>query len=141
MGSLELNLPAGWTKRVDPVPNVADPRVIVAAGTWDFPTGGECGPEPALADLPGDGALVWVDEYASPQDAADFESGGAPTRIDLQTPPARWVCAASAPSRMYLFGDGGRFFEVHVALGPDASSTTVAEVEALLSSLHAPPKG
>src|SRR5439155_2366600 len=93
VGSLELNLPAGWTKRVDPVPNVADPRVIVAAGTWDFPTGGECGPEPALADLPGDGALVWVDEYASPQDAADFESGGAPTRIDLQTPPARWVCA------------------------------------------------
>jgi hypothetical protein len=111
--------------------------VVAGWGTWDFPEGGACGPEPALQALPADGAFVWVDEYADPGNRPDFEAGGPPRTIDLQTPPARWECAASAPSRMYLFSDAGRYFELHVALGPDATAATIGQAEQLMASFTA----
>jgi hypothetical protein len=136
---VSVTVPDGWVERTDPVPGGGNPRVVAAWGTWDFPTGGDCGPEPALRDLPADGALIWVDEYADPGSSADFEAGGPPSSIDLQTPPARWMCAAGAPSRMYLFSDGGRYFEMHVALGPDASPGTIGQAEQLMASFTAAP--
>jgi hypothetical protein len=39
---------------------------------------------------------------------------------------------------MELWQVGGRFLEVHVALGPAASQVRVAEVEDLLNSLSVP---
>jgi hypothetical protein len=134
---VSVDLPAAWTARQDSVPATVDPRVVASYGTWDFPTGGTCGPEPALQQLPTDGAFVWVEEYAAPSNSADFEPGGPPRTIDLQTPPARWECATAAPSRKYLFRDGGRFFEMHVALGPDASPDTIAQAERVMASFAA----
>jgi aryl-alcohol dehydrogenase-like predicted oxidoreductase len=86
---VSVTLPAGWVEQQEPVPGAGDPRVVAAWGTWQFPTGGGCGPEAALAALPADGALVWVDEYADPGNKPDFETR-PPSSIDLQTPPARW---------------------------------------------------
>jgi hypothetical protein len=136
---VSVTLPGGWVENQDPVPAATDPRVVGAYGTWDFAIGGECGPEPALQELPADGALVWVDEYADPGNRADFEPGGPPSSIDLQTPPARWTCAAGAPTRMYLFSEAGRYFEMHVAFGPDASADTIGQAEALMASFRAAP--
>lgn len=136
---VSVDLPAGWVEKHDPVSSALDPPVVAAYGTWDFPTGGACGPEPALAALPADGAFVWVDEYADPGNRADFETGGPPSSIDLQTPPARWQCASSAPSRMYLFGLAGRYFELHIALGPQASAGTIAQAEHVMASFRAQP--
>jgi hypothetical protein len=136
---VSVDVPTGWVEKDEPVPGTTGPRVSAAYGTWDFPTGGECGPEPALAELPADGALVWVVEYANPGNAGDFISLMPQFSIDLQDPPARWECAAAAPSRMYLFRDGGRFFAVHVALGWEATATTLQEANGLITSLHAEP--
>ncbi len=136
---VSVNLPAGWVERQDPVPSASDPRVVAAWGTWDFPAGGECGPEPALRALPAGGALVWVDEYADPGNKGDFEAGGPPPSIDLQTPPDRWQCASAAPSRAYLFSDAGRYFEMHVALGPDVAADTVGQAEQMMASFTAAP--
>jgi len=136
---VSVDLPTGWVEKSDPVPSALDPRVVAAYGTWDFPAGGTCGPEPTLAALPANGALVWVDEYADPENRADFEPGGPPSSIDLQTPPARWQCASSAPSRMYLFGLAGRYFELHIALGPQASAGTIAQAEHVMASFRAQP--
>ncbi|HET7870260.1 MAG TPA: hypothetical protein VFM85_08075, partial [Actinomycetota bacterium] len=136
---VSVDLPAGWIAKDDPVPSSSAPRVVTAYGTWDFPMGGECGPEPALEDLPADGALVWVVEYVDPGYAGDFYSPGPGFSIDLQTPPARWECAAAAPSRMYLFRVAGRFFEIHVAFGPDANEETIGQANGVITSLAAEP--
>lgn len=136
---VSVDLPAGWIGKDDPVPSSSGPRVVAAFGTWDFQTGGECGPEPALGDLPADGALVWVIEYADPLYSGDFYSSGPGFSIDLQTPPARWECAAAAPSRMYPFRVGGRFFEIHVAFGPEASAETIGQANGVITSLRAEP--
>jgi hypothetical protein len=50
--------------------------------------------------------------------------------------PMGWERAASAPSRMRLWRLGGRYLEVHVALGPSAGPDGVTEVEVLLNSLR-----
>jgi hypothetical protein len=136
---VSVDVPAGWIEKDEPVPGTTAPRVVAAYGTWDFPTGGECGPEPALADLPADGALVWLVEHANPGNAGDFIALLPQFSIDLQEPPARWECAAAAPSRMYMFRDGGRFFEVHVALGPEVTETTLQQANDLITSLRAEP--
>jgi hypothetical protein len=136
---VSVDLPMGWAEKSDPVPAALDPRVVAAYGTWDFPVGGACGPEPALAALPPDGAFLWVDEYVDPGNRGDFETGGPPSSIDLQTPPARWQCASSAPSRMYLFGQAGRYFELHIALGPQASPGTIVQAEHIMASFSAQP--
>ena len=132
-----VDVPPGWIEKTDPLPGTSAPRVVAAYGTWEFPIGGECGPEPALAELPADGALVWLVEHANPGNAGDFIELLPQFSIDLQNPPVRWECAAAAPSRMYLFRDAGRFFEVHVALGLAASPTTVQQANDLILSLRA----
>ncbi len=137
--AVSVDLPAEWTGKDDPVPSSSAPRVVAAYGTWDLPTGGDCGPEPALGDLPTDGALVWVVEHADPGYAGDFYSPGPGFSIDLQTPPARWACSAAAPSRMYLFRVAGRFFEIHVAFGPDANEKTIGQANGVITSLRAEP--
>jgi hypothetical protein len=135
------SVPSGWTEEIEPVPAGAEARVVVAWGTWSFRIGGGCGPEPALAALPDDGAFVWVIEHRSPDNSGDFVGPPPEFRMDLQVPPARWTCAASAPSRQYLFRIGGRYFEVHVALGPLAPAATVTDVEGLISSIEVDPAG
>ncbi|MDQ3981773.1 MAG: hypothetical protein M3271_03725 [Actinomycetota bacterium] len=136
-GDVAVDLPAGWLAKEDPVPGSSAPRVLAAYGTWDFPTGGDCGPEPALGDLPRDGGLVWVVEHLDPGNAGDFIPLLPGFSIDLQTPPARWECAAASPSRMYLFRVAGRYLEVHVALGPNAGAATVREAGSIVTSLRA----
>lgn len=137
--AISVDLPAAWVGKDDPVPSSSAPRVVAAYGTWDFPTGGECGPEPALEDVPADGALVWVVEYADPGYAGDFIPLAPQFSIDLQNPPARWECAAASPSRVYLFRVAGRFFEIHVAFGPDANEETIGQANGVITSLVAEP--
>jgi hypothetical protein len=136
-----VDLPTDWIEKDDPVPGSSAPRVVAAYGTWDLPTGGACGPEPALEALPRDGALVWIVEHADPGNAGDFIPLLPQFSIDLQTPPARWDCAAAAPSRMYLFRIGDRYFEVHVALGLGAEEATIRQAGTLINSLEVEPAG
>ena len=84
---------------------------------------------------------MWLVEYANPGNAGDYIGLSPRFSIDPQNPPARWECAAAAPSRMYPFRIGGRFIEVHVALGPAASSSRLQEASALITSVRAEPAG
>lgn len=135
---ISVDVPEGWVGKVDPVPGSTGPRVVAAYGTWDFDIGGDCGPEPALRDLPADGALAWFVEHADPNNAGDYIELMPLFSIDLQTPPARWRCASEAPSRKYPFRIDGRYFDVHLALGPEATDATIREAEDLIKTLRAP---
>jgi len=135
--SISVELPAGWIRKDVPLSSPRGPRRLTAYGTWDFPTGGDCGPEAALRDLPLEGALVWILQLADPGNAGDFIPLRPGFGIDLQTPPGRWECAAGAPSRMYLVRVGGRYFEVHLALGLRTGIDTIRQAEGLIKSLEA----
>jgi hypothetical protein len=131
---VHIEVPAGWSAAAAPLAEPAVAPVVAAFGSWSFPAGGACGPEPALASLPTDGALVWIAEHPAPGNRGDYYQF---TRYehDRTAQPMRWECGASAPSRMELWKLAGRYLEVHVALGPTAGPDRIAEVEALLNSL------
>jgi hypothetical protein len=133
---LRLDVPAGWSAAASPLEAPAVAPVVGAFGSWSLPTGGACGPEPALEALPDDGALVWIAEHPAPSNRGDFVSFGSWSH-DRTHQPMRWECGAAAPSRMDLWEtEDGRFLEVHVAFGPSAGPERIAEVEGLLGSLR-----
>jgi hypothetical protein len=133
---VRVQVPAGWSAVAAPLTEPAVAPIVAMFGSTTLPRGGACAPEPALGALRPDGALVWIAEHPAPSDRGDYY---AFTRYvhDPTTQPMRWACGASAPSRMELWRVGGRYFEVHVALGWDAGPDRVAEVESLLNSLSA----
>jgi hypothetical protein len=90
-----------------------------------------------LSTLPRMGPSSGWFEYANPGNAGDFISVLPQFSIDLQDPPARWECAAAAPSRMSLFRTGGRFFELHVALGSESTESTLEQANDVIRSLRA----
>jgi hypothetical protein len=132
---VRIDVPAGWSAAAAPLEEPAVAPVVSAFGSWAFPAGGVCGPEPALASLPPDGALLWIAEHPAPSNRGDYYHF---TRYvhDPTEQPMRWECGASAPSRMQLWKLGGRYLEVHVALGPTTGPDRITEVEALLNSLR-----
>ena len=132
---LRLAVPPGWTARAAPLTEPAVTPVIGVFGSWSVPTGGTCGPEVALGELPADGALVWIVDHPAPGNHGDYYPFQF-FRHDRTQQPMRWECGSGAPSRMDLWNVSGRFLEVHVALGPFAEPSRVAEVEALLNSLR-----
>ena len=132
---LRLAVPPRWTALAAPLSEPTVAPVIGAFGSWPAPAGGTCGPEVALDALPADGALVWIMEHPAPSNRGDYYRFQFFAH-DRTHQPMRWECGSGAPSRMDLWNVSGRFLEVHVAIGPSAGPGRVAEVEALLNSLH-----
>jgi len=120
--AVTVSTPATWTWREDPVPALGEPRILFAAGTWDFPVGGDCGPEPALRDLSEEGALVWLLDYRFAANPEDFPPH--PSLLSLSGRPEVFECATGHPSYVVRFRDGFRYFQLHVALGDEASEAT-----------------
>jgi hypothetical protein len=131
--AVRLSTPATWTWREDPVPNLGEPRILFATGTWDFPSGGECGPDPALEDLPADGAFVWLLEYRIPSNFDDFPP--RPDPLSLSGQPVVSECATAHPSYLLRFRDGFRYLQFHVALGSAATEATRRAVIDVLNSM------
>jgi hypothetical protein len=135
--SVTVFTPDTWTWREDPVPTLGEPRILFAAGTWNFPPGGDCGPQPALEELPPDGALLWLLEYRVPSNSADFPV--RPVRLSLSGEPEVYECATTRPTYLLRFQDGFRYFQIHVAVGEAASEQTRRDVVDVLNSLSAGP--
>lgn len=129
---LRIRIPASWTFHQDPS-GPAEPRTIFAVGTWAFPTGGECAPAAAHAQLPSDGAFVWLIEYRDPQ-GVDFPERPESFALDPAT-LGTYECSL-VPSYLIRFQEHGRFFQVHVALGSEASESLGPEVMRSLESLE-----
>jgi hypothetical protein len=127
----------GWTWREDPLPNLGEPRILFAAGTWPFPAGGQCGPNPALEELPSDGALLWLIEYRLPDRLADFPL--RPYPITLTGEPEVAECSTAHPTYLLRFRDGFRFFQLQVALGEAATEATRRDVADVLNSMQPGP--
>jgi hypothetical protein len=131
--AVKISIPRGWTWREDPVPNLGEPRILFATGTWDFPVGGDCGPNPALEDLPSDGALVWLLEYRLPSNVDDFPP--RPDPLSLSGRPVLAECSTGHPSYLLRFRDGFRYFQFHVAVGEGATDATRRDIVDVLNSM------
>lgn len=131
--AVTISTPETWTWREDPVPNLGEPRILFATGTWDFPTGGDCGPEPALESMPADGALVWLLEYRVPGNVDDFPP--RPLHLALTGEPEVYECSVGHPSYLIRFRDGFRYIQLHVAVGEAATDATRRDVVDVLNSM------
>lgn len=138
---LSITIPDSWTFHQDPS-GPLEPRTVFAVGTWRFPTGGECAPLAATAELPADGALLWLIEYTriDPGDGLGlFPPNDFPPRPDHfeldESTLANYECTV-APSYLIRFGEAGRFLQVHVAFGPEAPDSLRQQVLAALDSLE-----
>jgi hypothetical protein len=130
-----MQLPDGWTGRTYPVAGLERPMSLLAAGSWYFTPGGYCGPINALAELPSDGALVWVDGFGRQPPRQEVFTD-KPARIDLstaRTDPS--PCFAGADPYVFRWLVDGRAYVVHIAIGPGATPSTIAAATGTASSV------
>jgi hypothetical protein len=122
---LAITVPEAWTFREDPTEPI-EPKNVFAVGSWDYPRGGECAPTAAQDDLPGDGTLFWLIEYHGDQPVAEFPP--RPERFELDRDTLGVYECSTVPSYLVRFRDEGRYFQVHVAFGPEASDSLQTDV-------------
>jgi hypothetical protein len=130
---LAITFPAAWTFREDPTEPI-EPKNVFGMGSWAFPTGGSCAPIAAQEDLPGDGTLLWLIEYHGDQPRTDFPP--RPERFELDRQSLGVYECSTVPSYLIRFREASRFFQVHVAFGPDASESLKPEIHRALESLE-----
>jgi hypothetical protein len=132
---VSVRYPSWWHATAAPLTPVTSPVQVLAVASYPLPhddRGAEgCMPKPALEALPPDGAFIYGWEYSSPQ-GERFQP--KPKHFAL-TNFAGFECLG--PSYVLHFRQAGRFFQVHVALGPQASAYTRATVLRVLDSFRA----
>jgi hypothetical protein len=116
---LSIQAPSGWYFEENPVPNLLDPVVDLAVGSWRFPSAEGCGPDEALASIPADGVLVWIVEYRQSEVSDELQGmfDMDLLRASFSQESVQPECGSAAPSFVLYFRDGSRFFEVHAAYG------------------------
>ena len=128
---LRISTPPEWTFRLRPVPNLVEPTVPFAVGSWELPPGGDCAPTRAIHALPPHGVLLWLYEYHTAPRVRDFPA--RPAEFHLGRLGGPFECLGV---RAYLirFRDAGRYFQVHV-VARRAGPGLRARTERVLSSL------
>jgi hypothetical protein len=136
--------PKGW-HRAKAVSEILDPREVLVLATYPLRGGneaGECAPGRALADLPPDGAFVWLIEYRPLRGDvwADFSRSRFKVKPDHFRLPrldlVRNVSCHPGPGYTTTFRAADRPFQLFVAFGEQAGDERLAEVEATLDSLR-----
>ncbi len=130
-----IDAPAAW--HVSGLAALVSPIVRWVIGTGPVRSGGGCAPTAALRQLPTDGALFQVIEYGG--------SGGEPYTFPpragrlglgpLGGPSECW----GVKTRLVLFEDGGRYFQVQTVFGSRAPASLRAEVTRSLNTMHIAP--
>lgn len=129
---ISITIPEGWIFHQD-ASGPIEPEMLFAVGSWGFPTGGDCAPTSAQEELPADGALLWLMEYRSSRDPEDFPP--RPERFELDEEAfAAYECSL-VPSYLVLWTEAGRFFQVHVAFGPEAPPVVRQDALGALDSI------
>ena len=139
---LTVRYPKTWFATKRALTPVTNPRQVLAVASYPLPRGNGgadgCAPKAALDRLPPNGAFVFGWEFSVPS-----PSGLRPA--DFPRRPAHFLLAKLTESdclgRSYMlrFRDAGRFFQIHVALGSHASSSTRTTVLRIVDSFRATP--
>jgi hypothetical protein len=138
---VSVRFPPSWIATTRPLTPVTYPQQVVAIASYPLPRGSAgangCTPEGALERLPATGAFVFGWEYARPSPfgtirARDFPPRPRHFRLGHY---AAYECLG--PSYRLVFRQAGRFFQIHVVLGPKATGETRARVLRIIDSFAA----
>jgi hypothetical protein len=133
---VQITLPSAWTFENGTDVTMIDPTILFVAGSWNFPTQGDCAPNAALDSLPNDGALLWLIEYTSPN--TPVSAPPRPERMDLGPLVGPIECVGTS-AHVIGFKDAGRVFQMHVVFGSAVTDSARQEaVDALNSIVVAP---
>jgi hypothetical protein len=143
-----VSYPPGWTRASGKLmPNLADPKELVALGTFELPPGGDnCAhmPENAVEEMsPADGLIVLEERLLDGEDGSGtFE--GYPERPEHFGPgsgyPSEAVDCLDRPKaffdRFIAFRDSDRRFYAYVALGRQVTPGIRDQAWAILDRLE-----
>ncbi len=133
---VQISLPSAWTFENGADVTMIEPTILFVAGSWNFPTHGDCAPNAALDSLPSDGVLLWLVEYTSPN--TPVSAPPRPERMDLGTLVGPIECVGTS-AHVIGFRDAGRVFQMYVVMGSDVKESARQEaVDALNSIVVAP---
>jgi hypothetical protein len=124
--------PAKWHFNSHPAPALLSAAMLFAAGTGPVPTGGSCAPTAALKELPANGALLVLYEYAH----AEFPP--RPKHLHLGALSGPFECWG-VKGYLITFEDGKPYFQAQVVFGPRAPASLRAEVKRSLNTLEVDP--
>jgi hypothetical protein len=134
---VEITLPSAWTFENGTDITMIDPTVDFVAGSWDFPTNGDCAPTAAIGSLPSDAVLLWLIEYTSPN--TPVSAPPRPERMDLGPLVGPIECVGTS-AHVIGFKDAGRVFQMYIVMGSHVNDSVRQEaVDALNSIVVAPP--
>ena len=138
--------PDTW-HRARALTNLVVPREVLTLATYPLRDGaeaGECAPDTARADMPPNGAFIWLLEYRPtlgdvwanlPRDRFPLR----PDRFRIRRDRLAHVNCFDEPGYSTTFRDADRPFQLLVAFGGKPSDELLAEVEAILDSLDLAP--
>lgn len=134
-----VRYPPAWYATKRPLTNVTSPSQPLAIASYRFPARTRpngCRPDGTLEEMPPAGALVVAIDLGTwvSRPAAFSPKPKRPRLVDF----ANYECMG--PSYQLRFRDSGRFFLVHVALGPRAGRDVRATVLHILASFEARPR-
>lgn len=133
---LSVHYPPGWHATARRLTAVISPPLRFAIASYPLGQkgpGSTCQPARALAEMPPGGAFIYAMEYTGTGlNRRDFPP--RPNRFRL-TRLANYECMG--PSYAILFRESGRFFQIHVYLGPRAEPIVRATVLQILDSFSA----
>ena len=150
---IAVSYPPGWRRStVKLMPFLADPRELVALGTFDLPSGGKnCAHTPgkAIGEMKPTDALIVIEERTVARE------GWVATRMDYPKRPLHFGpndgysseagdCLGQPKAsldRIIPFRDSGRRFYAYIALGDDVPPTIREEAWAILDRLEIGPGG
>ena len=136
-----VTIPAGWSAKPDPMPQLLYPDPVLAVGSWPFriDPADSCAPAGILRRLPTDGALLWLVESHPTSDASLFDPdtlGPRPRSFDLQTMRQRDIYCSHHRGFVIVFREAGRYFSVQIVLGPKAPPSRREAVQQILQSIR-----
>lgn len=140
-GGVSVRSPRSWQLIAPPITAVSYPVERLLLTSYPTRRGGNCSPDRAERDLPANGALVYLFEYRPQLGAvwAHLRRSGFPPR------PAHFALRRrdlsnfecwQIPSYLISFRAAGRAFQLHVALGKNATAARHAQVLRVLDSLR-----
>ena len=136
-----LVVPNDWFVQENPLPPLIEPRIIVAAGSYDFPRPAlfACGVQPGLDAMPRTDVFLLDPRISGLPgcSGAGRHAAVAQTILDRPPPPSqrRRVRAAGAEDvRDYRFWANDHLVQVQVGIGAAAGPDVIAQLEQAVSS-------
>jgi hypothetical protein len=140
VAGVEATLPSDWSALVEPIPPVSEPTMLFAAGTFALPTATGSDPHCSwLGQMPNDGALVTLSEWAHPSQPETFpvlSEQFALSADELEQHACQPQLPIDPDEYFIRFQTGGRYFLYTVAIGPDAPASLESQVLQAMSSLQ-----